>query len=321
MNTLLDPAILFFVFGVLAGLMGSNLEIPKPISHFLSLYLLMALGLKGGFALAETGLDFNVAKSLGVAFLLAWLIPIGAYAFLRRHAAPLDAIAIAAAYGSVSAVTFVTAIQFLDGQGLQPGGHMAAALVIMESPAVIFAVSMANRLRRQSVAGNAMAQSGAGHHLRESLTQGAQLLLLGGMAIGWITGDAGREVMQPFSIDLFKGMLAFFLLDMGLQVARNVKDVRAASPMLVLFALIAPPLHALFALGICMLASISLPDTILLMVLAASASYIVVPAVLRHAIPEARPALYFGMSLVVTFPLNLIFGIPLYTFLAQQVML
>ena len=127
--------------------------------------------------------------------------------------------------------------------------------------------------------------------------------------------------MQPFSIDLFKGMLAFFLLDMGLQVARNVKDVRAASPMLVLFALIAPPLHALFALGVCMLASISLPDTILLMVLAASASYIVVPAVLRHAIPEARPALYFGMSLVVTFPLNLIFGIPLYTFLAQQVML
>lgn len=320
MNTLLDPAILFFVFGVLAGLMSSNLEVPKPIAHFLSLYLLMALGLKGGFALAETGLDFNVAKSLGVALLLAWLIPIGAYAFLRHHAAPLDAVAIAAAYGSVSAVTFVTAMQFLDGQGLQPGGHMAAALVIMESPAVIFAVSMANRLRRQTVMGIEAAHSGAGHHLRESLTQGAQLLLLGSMAIGWITGDAGREVMQPFSIDLFKGMLAFFLLDMGLQVARNVKDVRAASPMLILFALIAPPLHALLALGVCLVASISLSDTILLMVLAASASYIVVPAVLRHAIPEARPALYFGMSLVVTFPLNLIFGIPLYTFLASQVM-
>ena len=320
MSTLLDPAILFFVFGVLAGLMGSNLEIPKPISQFLSLYLLMALGLKGGFALAETGLDFTVAKGLVVAFLLAWLIPIAAYAFLRHHVAALDAVAIAAAYGSVSAVTFVTAMQFLDGQGLVPGGHMAAALVIMESPAVIFAVTMANRLRHQPLTGAAIAHAAPSHHFRESLTQGAQLLLLGGMAIGWITGDAGREVMEPFSIDLFKGMLAFFLLDMGLQVARNVKDVKAASPMLVIFALVAPPVHALLALGLCLLASISLADTILLMVLAASASYIVVPAVLRQAIPEARPALYFGMSLVVTFPLNLIVGIPFYAHLATQVM-
>ena len=319
MPSLLDPAILFFVFGVCAGLLRSNLEIPRPIAQFLSLYLLMALGLKGGFALAATGLQAGVLVGLGLAFLLAAIVPCLAYGFLRRHVPVLDAAAIAAAYGSVSAVTFVTAMQFLDGQGLQPGGHMSAALVIMESPAVIFAVALASRLRRDGHH-EAVNAPGLGQVLRESFTQGPQLLLLGAMAIGWLTGEAGKAMMQPFSIDLFKGMLAFFLLDMGLQVARSLPDARTASPVLIIYALLAPLLHAAIALGLAWLTDVPLADAILLMVLAASASYIVVPAVLREAIPEARPALYFGMSLVITFPLNLLLGIPLYSHVATTVL-
>ncbi len=322
MSGMMDPAVLFFVFGVVAGLLGSNLEIPRPIAQFLSLYLLMALGLKGGFALAETGLDTSVLTSLGIAMFMAFLVPVLGYFFLRRHVAPLDAVAIAAAYGSVSAVTFVTAMQFLDGLGWAAGGHMAAALVLMESPAVIMAVVMAGviraRLGVQATASQALPSTG--HVVRESLTHGAQLLLLGAMAVGWITGADGMAVMAPFSIDLFKGMLAFFLLDMGLQVARSLKDVRTASPMLVLYAVFAPLVHAGLALGLAVLFGVPKADATLLMVLAASASYIVVPAVLTQAIPEAKPALYFGMSLVITFPLNLLIGIPLYAHIAAQVL-
>lgn len=319
MPSLLDPAVLFFVFGVCAGLLRSNLEIPRPIAQFLSFYLLMALGLKGGFALAATGLQAGVLVSLGLAFLLAAIVPCLAYGFLRRHVPVLDAAAIAAAYGSVSAVTFVTAMHSLDGQGLQPGGHMSAALVIMESPAVIFAVALASRLRRDGHH-EAVNAPGLGQVLRESFTHGPQLLLLGAMAIGWLTGEAGKAMMQPFSIDLFKGMLAFFLLDMGLQASRHLGSLRGHSPWLLAYAVLGPVAHSMIALGLAMLLGISAGNAALLMVLAASASYIAVPAVVRHAIPEANPSLYFGMSLGVTFPLNILVGIPLYVSIAHRVL-
>jgi hypothetical protein len=153
--------------------------------------------------------------------------------------------------------------------------------------------------------------------LHESFTDGAQLLLLGSMLVGLVSGDAGQELMAPFSIDLFKGMLAFFLLDMGLMAAKNFDGLRGKPPITWLYAIGAPLLHAAIALGLCKLLGLPLGDTILLMVLAASASYIAVPAVLRHALPEVNPALYMGMSLGITFPLNIIFGIPLYTYIAR----
>lgn len=326
MHTLLDPAILFFVFGVLAGMLRSNLQIPAPISRFLSLYLLMALGLKGGFALAQSGLTLEVAGTLGIAVLLAIVVPLLGYPLLRRLLNGYDATALAATYGSVSAVTFITTIQFLENQHIAYGGHMAAAMALMESPAIIMAVLMANRLRQQ--AGQTEGGQTEGGHtptplgkiLHESFTDGAQLLLLGAMLIGLLTGEAGKAAMAPFSVDLFKGMLAFFLLDMGLMTARNLGGLKGKSPWLLAYAILAPLAHAALALGLASLAGASAGNAALLMALAASASYIAVPAVLREAIPEANPSLYFGMSLGLTFPFNILLGIPLYVGVAQAVL-
>ena len=314
MHVLLDPTILFFAFGLFAGLVRSNLEIPAPVSRFLCLYLLMALGLKGGFALAASGLTGRIAGDLGLAMVLALLVPVAGYQWLRRWLSPLDAAAVAATYGSVSAVTFVTTVQILDLNGVPYGGHMAAAMALMESPAILFAVVLANRLRVRSSEQTVRFS----HVMHESLTDGAQLLLLGSMAVGYISGPAGKAVMAPFSIDLFKGMLAFFLLDMGLQTARQLPALRGRSPWLVGYALFAPVIHATVAWLLATLAGTSAGNTVLLMALAASASYIAAPAVLRQALPEANPSLYVGLSLGVTFPFNILIGIPLYLELATR---
>ena len=335
MQNLLDPAILFFLLGVLAGAIKSNLEIPPAISRFLSLYLLMALGLKGGFALSHSGLTANVGISLAAAMVLAISIPLMGYWFLRRFVAGFDAAAVAATYGSVSAVTFVTAVQYLENQNIDYGGHMAAAMALMESPAIILAVVLANTLRQKQTPPIVSLSSGVaglsgppnqqsisiGKILHESFTDGAQLLLLGAMVVGMMTGDAGKAAMEPFSGDLFKGMLSFFLLDMGLLAARNLPQVKGKSPALIAYAIIGPILHASLALGLAFVLNLPAGDGALLMVLAASASYIAVPAVLRFALPEANPSLYFGLSLGITFPLNILFGIPAYVSIAQSVLL
>lgn len=334
MHGFMDPAVLFFVFGVFAGLVKSNLEIPPQISRFLSLYLLMALGLKGGFALSKSGLGGEVAVTLSCAIALAVIVPLLGYSLLKRFMSGFDAAAIAATYGSVSAVTFITATQYLDFQQIAYGGHMAAAMALMESPAIIIAVLMANKVR-QSLApafipaggGTAVAAldapasgSSLGKLLHESFTDGAQLLLLGALVIGMITGESGAAAMQPFSGDLFKGMLALFLLDMGLLAARNMGTLKDRSPWLLLYAVGGPLAHALVALFMGWIFGISPGNTALLMVLAASASYIAVPAAIRFAIPEAHPSLYVGMSLGLTFPFNVIFGIPLYTSIATSML-
>ncbi len=314
-NNFFDPAILFFLFGIGAGLLRSNLEIPPPISKFLSLYLLMALGLKGGFALSQSGLNVDVAKGLGAAVFLAVFIPTIGYQLLKRITGPFDAAAIAATYGSVSAVTFMTAVQFLDGNKIAYSGHMSAAMAMMESPAILLAVFWVNGIRKKI--------SGTSHShtlkqtLHESLTDGAQLLLLGAMLVGILSGEQGKTMMAPFSVDLFKGMLAFFLLDMGLTASRNFHHLKGKSLLLIAYAVLGPITHSLLALGLAFALDMSLGDSILLMVLASSASYIAVPAALKLAIPEASPSLYLGLSLGLTFPLNIILGIPFYSYLAN----
>ena len=329
MNNLLDPALLFFLCGVIAGAVRSNLEIPPAITRFLALYLLMSLGLKGGFALAKSGLTPDVAIGLVCAVVLAVAVPALGFLVLRRLVAPFDAVAIAATYGSVSAVTFITATQYLEGHRVDYGGHMAAAMALMESPAIVMGLLATQVLRQRSTAaatgavemtggGAALARHGGpslsiAHVLRESFTDGAQLLLLGSMAVGLLSGEAGKAAMQPFSGDLFKGMLSFFLLDMGLLTARNAAQLRDKARGLLAYGVIAPPLHAALALALAFAVGMSAGNGALLAVLAASASYIAVPAVLRHAVPEANPALYFGMSLGLTFPFNILIGIPLYT--------
>lgn len=317
MSNFLDPAILFFLFGVFAGMVRSNLEIPRSIAKFLSLYLLMALGLKGGFALSRSGITPEILLSLLAAMFMAAVVPLIGYQFLKNRISRYDAAAVAATYGSISAVTFVTAIQFLEQRGYTPGGHMAVAMVLMETPAIMVAILLANALRQEHVGASAQRFT-LKKLLHESFTDGAQLLLLGALTIGWITGSSGESAMQPFSGDLFKGMLAFFLLDMGLMVARNAKAALQASPMLLGYATLGPVLHATLAWLLGSMLQLPTADLALLMVLSASASYIVVPAVVRHAIPEANPAIYLGLSLGVTFPFNILVGIPLYTQLAQQ---
>lgn len=320
MSNFLDPAILFFIFGVFAGCVKSNLEIPPQISRFLSLYLLMALGLKGGFALEKSGLTSEIGFSLGLAVFLAIIIPIIGYLLLRRKLNAFDAAAIAATYGSVSAVTFITATQYLDQFNIDYGAYMAAAMALMESPAIILAIVLANKARASKVCDPKIQKESTSISkiLHESFTDGAQLLLLGSMIVGLVSGDAGQKLMAPFSIDLFKGMLAFFLLDMGLMAARNLKGLRGKPPICLIYAIGSPLSHALLALLFCKMIGLPIGNTILLMVLASSASYIAVPAVLRHALPEVNPGLYMGMSLGITFPFNIIFGIPLYTIIAKQ---
>ena len=339
MMPLLDPAVLFFAVGLLAGVLRSDLEVPPQVARFLSLYLLMALGLKGGFALSAGGLPTDGLAAIGLALVMAAGVPLAGWWLLRRVAAPADALAVAAAYGSVSAVTFVTAHQQLEQLGLPPGGHMTAAMVLMESPALLIALMLRSRLAATAHAGSPVqvgpsggaatlgwggggGSTGGGwsrlmQPLREACTHGTQLLLLGALAIGWISGEAGQKVMQPFTGDLFKGLLAFFLLDMGVQVARQLGAVRQASGRLLAYAVLGPLMHALIALLLAALVGLSTGDAAMLMVLAASASYIVVPAALRQAVPEANPALYLGLALGVTFPLNLLLGIPLYTAMAR----
>jgi len=337
MQNLVDPAILFFALGAIAGLVRSNLEIPSAISRFLSLYLLMALGLKGGFALAQSGLTPQVIASLGCAVGVALIIPAVGFQILRRLTSEYNAAAIAATYGSVSAVTFITAVQYADTHGIAYGGHMAAAMALMESPAIIMAVLFANRLRQPNVSAlapisgplaalggissGAQHKSGAlGKILHESFTDGAQLLLLGAMVVGFLTGDAGKAAMKPFSGDLFKGMLCFFLLDMGLMAARNRPVKSGQSPWVFAYGVFAPLAHAALALAVSALFHLPYGDAGLLMVLAASASYIAVPAVLRYAIPEAQPSVYFGMALGITFPMNIIIGIPVYLETARRIL-
>ena len=317
MTSLLDPAVLFFLVGLFAGLVRSNLEIPPAISRFLALYLLMALGLKGGLSLAQTGLTQEVLASLGLAIVIALITPAIGFLVLRRTTTPFNAIAIAATYGSVSAVTYITANQFLDRLGVDHGGYMAAAMAIMESPAVILAVLMANLVRKGQLGGSQGVASaphpgGLMSTLHESFTDGAQLLLLASMVIGFFMGPEGAAAMKPFSADLFKGMLAFFLLDMGLLAARSMGSLKNQSLFLVVYAVVAPLVHASIAVVLGNWAGLSVGDTTLLAVLAASASYIAVPAVLREAIPEADASVYVGLSLGITFPLNILLGIPLY---------
>ena len=318
MSGLGDPAVLFFGVGIVAAAVRSNLEIPPAVSRFLSLYLLMALGLKGGFALAHSGLTAEVARTLGAALALAVLIPAAAYALLARQLSPFDAAAIAATYGSVSAVTFITATSHLERLSIGYGGHMAAAMALMESPAIVMAVVLANMARRREgpTASTGSPRIGLARVLHESFTDGAQILLLGALGVGMLTGSAGEAAMKPFVGDLFRGMLALFLLDMGLAAARSAGALRSAPAWLVAYAVLGPLVHAAFAWALGQALGVSGGDLALLMVLAASASYIAVPAAIRHAIPEAQPSLYIGLSLGLTFPFNILVGIPLYTAVA-----
>lgn len=350
-SNLTDPAILFFFLGLLAGAVRSNLEIPAPVAKFLSLYLLVAIGFKGGQALAATGVTGAAVRVVALGVALALVIPAIGFVVLRRRVNAFDAAAVAATYGSVSAVTFIAGSQFLVARGDAPGGYLTVALVLMESPAIIMAVLLASWARsRQRAAETATGPSLAVVHgepqpaplsgtavphapvataappapplsmraiLHEALTGGPHMVLIGSLVIGAVSGPAGGAAMTPFVDHVFTGLLAFFLLEMGLLVARQLRETRDVGPFLVGFALGMPLVGAALALTLGSAVGLGVGDLTLLAVLAASGSYIVVPAVVRYAIPEARPSRYLTMALAITFPFNIVIGIPLYHAAAQ----
>ncbi|MCF6331364.1 MAG: sodium-dependent bicarbonate transport family permease [Sulfurimonas sp.] len=320
LDNILNPVILFFAFGMLAGSLRSNLEIPPAIGKFLSLYLLLAIGFKGGTALAATGLSLVGALAILAALIMATIVPIYSFFILRKKTNPYDAAAIAATFGSISAVTFITAQQFLTSNELEYGGHMTVAMVLMEMPAIILAMVLVAMVRKQEALkkGGKVENADApkismSKVLHEAFTDGAFLLLMGSLTIGYITGADGAAIMKPFIKEMFMGFLAFFLLDMGLIVAKQLREsTEGLNKFMFAFSIVMPVVNATVSMGLAWIFGLSVGDALLLAVLAASASYIVVPAVVRYAIPEARAGTYFTMAIGFTFPFNIIIGIPLY---------
>lgn len=307
---LLSPPILFFFLGMLAVLVRSDLEIPQPLPKFFSLYLLLSIGFRGGVELNHSGLSGDVALALLAAVVMAVFVPFYTFFILKRKLSTSDAAAIAATYGSISAVTFITATAFLQRLNIESSGHLVAAMALMESPAIIIGVM----LYRFYATNNENGDFSWSELLREAFLNGSVFLIMGSLIIGIITGEKGNKALSPFTEEIFRGMLAFFLLDMGLLAAKRLRDMRKASVFLVTFALMIPLVNAFIGIMLAKIIGMQRGDALLFSVLCASASYIAVPAAVRTSIPEANPSLYVPMSLALTFPFNIIVGLPLYLY-------
>ncbi len=315
---LISPMILFFLLGAGAALLRSDLQIPEQIGKGLALYLLLAIGFKGGAAMASGTPDARFIGTIASGLALSFVIPVIGFVLLRATTR-LDAItaaAVSAHYGSISAVTFVTAVGFLDVQGVSYETYLIAVMALMETPAIISGLFLARRSRS---AGDPPAGSDGESRevLREIFLNGSVVVLVGAFLIGWATGERGLETVKPFVVEPFLGVLCLFLLDMGLVAARQMRSATALGPRVILFAIYMPLIGAALGLGAAALVGLSLGGALLLTVLTASASYIAVPAAMRIALPDANPAVYLTLSLAVTFPFNVLIGIPLYFALAN----
>jgi hypothetical protein len=306
---MLDPVVLFFLLGVLARLARSDLRVPEPLYDALSIYLLVALGLKGGAELASTNAA-ALAGQAALAIAMGCILPLIAFSILRL-AGRLDrsnAAAIAAHYGSVSVVTFAAALTYLNARGIPSEPAMPFFVAVLEVPALLVGVLLA-RLgtgRRAQIA----------QIVREAFVGKSVMLLVGGLAIGALLGPQGVAPVKPFFGDLFKGALCLFMLELGLVAGGQLKELRRAGAFLAAFAVAVPPLFALIGAGVGWLMGLSHGGVALMATLAASASYIAAPAAMRMAVPEANPALSISIVLGITFPFNLLAGIPLYERLA-----
>jgi hypothetical protein len=305
---LTSPMVLAFALGLLAALAGTDLRLPDPVHSAISTYLLLAIGMKGGVAISVAGIGAVLVPAVA-ALALGAAIPIWSFAILAGplKIARVDAAALAAHYGSVSAVTFVAATAWLDAAGRAYEGFMPALVALMEVPAIVIALLLARE--RQGRLGDA---------LHEILLGKSVLLLAGGVAIGWLTGPRGYRAVEPLFGALFQGFLVLFLLDMGAIAARRLRDLRRAGPAIGAFAVAAPLLHGALGAAAGALIGLSAGGAMVLATLAASASYIAAPAAVRVALPEANPTLYLTASLGITFPFNLLVGLPVYDWLARQ---
>ena len=312
---LTSPAVLFFALGVLAGVARSDLSVPEAVAKGLALYLMLAIGFKGGVEVSRVGLtaDLLLAAAAGVA--LSFFMPLVAFALLSAFTRlkRIDAAASAAHYGSISVVTFVAGSEFLTLSGLVYSGHMVAVLALMETPAILTGLLLAG------ASSKGPDRSARAELAREVALNGSVVLLMGAFVIGWISGEPGMARLDPFVNGLFQGLLALFLLDMGLVAARRLSGAKRLGLAGAAFGVIMPPIGAAFALALAIPIGMSAGDAAALMILAASASYIAVPAAMRIALPEADPSVYLTLSLAITFPFNLAVGIPVYAAIAQMV--
>lgn len=311
-DNLTNPALLFFFLGIIAVQLKSDLEIPPNSAKFISLYLMFSIGFKGGLELSHSDLDMEIFWSLLFGVFLALFVPIYTYFILRRKFSVENSGAIAATYGSVSAVTFVTAVSFLEMEQVDFGGHMVAVMALMEAPSIIIGVLLMAYFQKGKK--SKLKIGGVLHH---SITNGSVLLIMGSLVIGFLASDQQARGIEPFTTDIFKGFLAVFLLDMGITSGKKLGDFLKKGWFAFLFAIIIPLLNGCIVSVVSSIFTDSIGNRFLFAILAASASYIAVPAAMRLAAPKANPSLYLPMALAITFPFNITLGMPLYLYVIQ----
>lgn len=312
LDNLTNPALLFFFLGIIAVQLKSDLEIPSNSAKFISLYLMFSIGFKGGMELSHSNLDLEILWSLLFGVFLALFVPIYTYFILRRKFSVANSGAIAAAYGSVSAVTFVTAVSFLELEQIDFGGHMVAVMALMEAPSIIIGVllmSYFNKDRKDKINLPSV--------VKHSLTNGSVLLIMGSLVIGFLASDQQASGIEPFTTDIFKGFLAVFLLDMGITSGKKLNDFLKKGWFAFFFAIIIPLVNGSIVAIVSSIFTDNIGNRFLFAILAGSASYIAVPAAMRIAAPKANPSLYLPMALAITFPFNITLGMPIYMWIVQ----
>lgn len=312
-SNLTNPTLLFFALGSFAAIIKSDLEIPPSTSKFISLYLLFSIGFKGGQELSHSTFNMEIIYSILFGLFLASLIPLYSFYILKRKLSVSDSSAVAASYGSVSAVTFVAAVSFLETQKISYGGHMVAVMALMESPAIIVGVIllMINKSDSQN-------KSNIGEIVNHSFTNSSVLMISGSLLIGLIADTKQAEGIKPFTTDIFKGFLSIFLLEMGMVTAKRLSVFRKYGLYVTLFAILMPAFNGSLAAILSGFVTNDIGNRFIFAILAASASYIAVPAAMRLAAPDADPGLYIPMALGITFPFNIIVGLPLYYAIVQN---
>lgn len=306
-SNLTNPTLLFFILGIAAAWLRSDLEIPKSSSKFISLYLLFSIGFKGGQELAHSTFTPEILYAILLGLFVAAVVPLYTFFILKQKTSVSDAGAVAAAYGSVSAVTFVSAASFLEIQQVAFGGHMVAVMAFMEAPAIIVGVILMRQYDKQQTNKESL-----GSIVQHSFTNGSVLLILGSLFIGLIADERQAEGIKPFTTDIFKGFLAIFLLEMGMVTAKRFAAFRKYGLFLTIFAFVIPAFNGAVVAILSKWVTSEIGDRFMLSILAASASYIAVPAAMRLAAPKADPGLYITMALGLTFPFNITIGMPLY---------
>jgi hypothetical protein len=312
-ENLTNPALLFFVLGILAVYLKSDLEIPNNSSKFISLYLLFAIGFKGGQELSHETLNSDIAWAMLFGIAISIVIPLYSFFILKKRLNIFNAGAIAASYGSVSAVTFVTAVSYLESHQLGLHGYMVAIMALMESPAIIVGLLLINLFNKEEP--NTINKRAVFKH---SFTNGSVLLILGSLFIGFVANAKQAEGIKPFTNDLFKGFLAIFLLDMGITSGKKLKAFFSFGFFPFAFAFIIPLVNGCLFAWASSLVTDDITNRFMFAILAASASYIAVPAAMKVSVPKANPGLFLPMALAVTFPVNITIGMPLYFLIAQS---